>query len=996
MNISEITHILYHTTNHSHEEQLAAIRQLQEAPPYDGPWNRALVMALGIPNYEIQQAALDSCLRRLNYLETLNERVQNNFLGSLIQFCLTERDRESEVIRASAMEKVAQKLERYPLRYAHHLRHLLSLAYDMLYITEQREVAQTTINILKRLADQKENRSDYLTIDKLYFHRRNVVYSDPSTQASVLYGFLEQDKQLTLVDLNRETFRAYRSLLTIHTGQDRLRETSIQAALGNLNNWLCLLPQTLESRTEHIINDVHKASQGADWKDLHSHLSLHLAAHVELLTGKDREDDLLRILTKYTHPNDQEILKTGLKVLACLPELRTRMEDITTLCNRLIQNQHAEPPFWREVFNLIGSLIVGLPESSPFTLPPNHENESEEERKRQVNRLNRLSEARRAMLQEDTKMRQFLYQFSHRKDIHQEIRLIAWRTLLLTLPSPEELTPYYQNGLSLATWSDPPKRAFFWETLRIATETYQRQAWDILMSHWSQLVAPAPDRKETVQKLADAFGRLRNYSAVKPLIALALDDDDCDIRQIAKRAIRTAGYSKELACEETRRHILKKNNEQTEICRQIIALEEERNHTVQQIGQKVDVINEISFEVQFRKQRYQSILTNAYLETAQLTIESQKINNALVVELKRAEQEENELHQLASKIQRELGKLQELESALANLNQRFQTSKEKIGDWQTKIRNLNRQIEELTAQIVSDTSAIPAMKNKIRSLKYELENNTPRKPPPTGEPEQDRRMEAQYKRDLDNFRQKKQGEIGQCDDAIKTYKRNMSKNEKIIKDNITAIKHNESCIIKEENELKTTHGDIKDIQRKQKQLEEERNKLNRQFSQKTRELDEIQQVISKLQAQYREIQHDNQKHQRETRRQLEQQQKEINGLRYKKEQVMAEINSFSHKRNDLTDQIQKLNIKAQRLHQDIESLWDYLHRISAEARQESALSEQNGRQLQEDTRRHVWNAQESLFWYAYEISQARRYQQPLKPAMRQRYEREAVNELAQA
>ncbi|MCA9938122.1 MAG: hypothetical protein KC418_05740, partial [Anaerolineales bacterium] len=164
--------ILYHLEAYSRQEQLAAIRQLQEAPPLNGPWNRALVMALGIDDHGIQQIALDSCLKRLDYLEERNRRVQSDFLGNLIQFCLMERDKASENIRVQAMETIAQKLEQDPLKYAHHLRHLLSLTRYYLFITGQGEVAQIITTILKQLADKSNIRSDYLISKKLYFHRR--------------------------------------------------------------------------------------------------------------------------------------------------------------------------------------------------------------------------------------------------------------------------------------------------------------------------------------------------------------------------------------------------------------------------------------------------------------------------------------------------------------------------------------------------------------------------------------------------------------------------------------------------------------------------------------------------------------------------------------------------------------------------------------------------------------------------------------------------------
>lgn len=968
--------ILYYREEYSRQEQLAAIRQLQEAPPLNGPWNHALVMALGIDDHGIQQVALDSCLKRLEYLEERNRRVQSDFLGNLIQFCLMERDKASENIRVQAMETIAQKLEADPLKYAHHLRHLLSLTRSYLFITGQGKVAEViTTSHRRQVADKSVTRSDILASNKLLFHRRWTAYSDIGASPDAVLSLLQQDQELTLAELSRQDFREYQTLLVTHVSSEA--DMAIRRALGNLSDWLKQLPQTLETRSQHT-PDMKRAALGVSWTELHQHAYLHLAAHAELLPGIEQESDLLRILeTRYSLPEYSRTFEAGLDVLAYLPELRYRMGDLQELCTTLLKLGQTHTHIWEKVFDVIGSLVIGLPEISPIPESATAEEGLSQAKKKE---LARIREARRQILCEDTKMRQFLYAFSQNRlpredspqlhyDIPQTVRLLAWKELLRALPPQEEMYQYLQEALLLPTWSDPEKREFFWETLQIAVDIHQRQAWELLQPFWKQLIAPAAQRHDTIQRLCDAFVKLKNSSAVSPqpdgalppLIALALDDDDPPVREMAQTAIEKAGYGKELARERTRRDILQKTNQLSEIYRQIIAHEQERDDTQKQIESLADEVLHLNFEIQLRRQRRQLILTEHYLETAQLTIRSQQILNALAVELQRADKKDQEVQSLARQVEDVLNHTKELEQNLKDVERRFQSSKEEIRRWEEQIVSLDR-------DIVSAESA-------LRSVQH---SQPPSRPPSTGDPAIDEERKRHYENVIDSFERQKKNAIESYNKSIKTSKKEISKLR--------------AAIGNKETEVTGMEGKIRDIQTQQGQLQKRRVGLDQDYAAQARELERIYQAITDLRYQHQQIQRETQATQQANNRRLNELLREIEQMSRQKEKTLAAINQLEQVLRNLVYQINNLRTGAQQLRQDIENLREHWERLAVEARAESALAEQTGHAAQEATRAHVQNEQESLLWYAYEISQARRYQ-PAKVI--ERVERERDPQLLQ-
>lgn len=934
MSSMKLTEAIFALSNHSDSrytqaERLQAIETLRDAPPED-QWNRGLILSLKHQDRSVCRAGQQACIARLCNLAE-NPEYGDAWLDALLDFCFLEQERDPQI--ETAREIIFQKITDFLLNHTHDYDHLrarvLARTPDMVNLPGQQGFKDTVVRMQEELAKEQDGqRSDAQVVARLNHHRKLGVYLKHGSEEATLQTYLNADRNLSIEDqaLDRALLEAYATLIAT---QDHARQAVI-SAFENLAYWLSQLPQTLEQRLQWMADMTRARRPVQQWNELPHPIYLHLIAHSTLLPGHDEPNDIFAVLQK--RGMDAKVLQAGFKTLRYLPGIRSRIPE---LCDYIEKICLDDVEAWQELFNLLEAIINGLPQ---VILDNNdimdEESIDNEARKRERRRRNLY---RSKALENDVRLRSLLYKLSHSDKHAVEIRQRAWRVLLRTLP--EDRDGYEQNH-------DQKERAYmelfaeglastgnelFLPTLKVAGETYQRQIWELLFRSWQHLVddyLPSSERQKMLKEVCDVLGTLGTYGAVSRLIALTLDDPDTEVRRYALDAIYKAGYVKELEREKQRRTLQELRERLTTIFAEINQLEQRSGELGIEITSCHTERTTLTLNIATEMQRRNMIVTDHMIALSQIEIDLREVQNQLRDALTSASAHEKELTELARQIQGIVDQIQKQNYHAEALLGQQRESEQNIQD--------NERDRERVEQ-------------NIRDIEYRLAH--PPNPPriTSGNPADARRQQESYEEQVNRTQRQLKKQREDARQNLKTCEQNIKEAEKTIQ---------------------RLNREIENVHKRAIELERLASPVRERF-------DREQSVLQALRAQIRELserentlqkrrQEQHQQHQAE----LAGNQREIDTYQEKLSQVQQRIAALSDKLNRTRDRLDKCRTDAQQTTQDINLGRQHYDRLTNEAAKENAQTDNWHTTRQEEREQKIRETQESLLWYAYDISQA--------------------------
>ena len=865
-------------------------------------------------------------------------------------------------------------------------------------VTPNQHLAKAVIAVIKNFA--QENRLDAPVILRLNLRRKLETYCSPDSDRGTILEYLVRDSDESIEVLNLEWFQAYRTLMLVHDD----KEDVILQACRNLRGWLSQLPNSYEQRMA-FMKDAERARRGT-FDLVGRQVSLHLEAHTVFLPGKRAEDDLLvHLQNRYNNQHDWAVAAAGLKVLRYLPNMRARAKDV---CDYLQDKHQFHGDFWQAAFDLIEHLITGLPDvvptlqteqdilsaslqtmlsQRPYLKPriypllqvirhdkqfsetfwddalrvmeqmvlqqPDIISEVEDwtaevpvaELEQLVRRRKKQARARKTLLQADAQLRHFLYSLSHDANHRPEVRQKAWRILLSSLPQERE--SYYREVLTR------PSHELFMTSLEVAEQTMQRDIWKWLADTWQELTTPsAPKRRERLAQVCQTLKKLRHFGMVSPLgnglpsplISLALDDHDAEIRHLAKEAIGEAGYGAELEREEQRREAVRLRKELAEIENSVLELEAQGKALQRQVWEEQSKQQQYEQEIQHHLQNARAIVSQSYIATAQLQVELQDIQNQLSEELRRAKPQERFLQSLANQLAMQSKGQAKCQEELNRLVTRRERAEKRISNAERTRREAQQAIKEA----------------------YDKIQNISRRQPPTAPEIVDRDPQAErkrkkYQKECEKFKKEQQKEIKREEQARERAERRVADGKKMIRE----IRH----------EVRALESGIEQVSHRRAEVEAQVQALRNDFSNQEAILNQIRARIAKLEhdsnalrARIREIQ---QKQEAE-RRQAEQ---NLASSKRRLSEVTNKIHRLSQSINQVQLDIREAQAQAQTLQERIATVQTRHQNLSEEALSASPQIDQQAAEAKRVLEWKEWETQESLIFYTHAIKDALKHQQ---------------------
>ncbi len=687
--------------SYSAREAVAAVEALAQAPDDPGQ-DRIMLAGLAHREESVREASLPACLQRL---ERLGPEAQARFLRHLLDFCVLDLSPDTQAARSRLLGLLGPWLLERPLDpgLEPHRSRLLSLARDLTYLHGQEPMAELVVRFQTRLAGEA-TRSDNQVAARLLRLRRFSVYATSGSAESTLLGYLRCDQEVSALALDPEWFAAYRDLLRVQAPGHA--PAALLQALQNLQRWLADLTRPLE--------ELQRAAHGVPWEELARPAFLHLVAHEQLLPGAQAVDDLLVLLrTRFTHAGGDQALEAGFRVLACLPGLRDRAGE---LCAYLGSDgmRTASVPTWSAALDLIGALTTGLSELEPGPALPEQ---------------TRRWRGRQEILAADRELRQLLLNLSRNAAMPGEVRRQAWETLLACVP-PDRLDLYLQ-GL---------QGDLFFPSLAVAGRTHQREVWGVLEALLPQLTAdePGQPRRTRLTQVCTLAERLRPYEAARrggPLLTLALDDPDPELRQVARNSLHRAGFSAELERELLCRRLLELVQELARVEGQLIELEGQLHELQMQLSGHRSERAGLTLELQEALHQLDLVGTAGWLATADLHLQLCEVRTRLLETLATARDEEGVLRQLQARMEDHLARTHQAAQHIASL-----VSEE---------QHYESEVRRLTTQSGQAREAAEATGRQLATLA----------PParPSGLEDDPQAARRQFERDLAWFRSRQQG-----------------------------------------------------------------------------------------------------------------------------------------------------------------------------------------------------------------------------------------------
>jgi chromosome segregation ATPase len=482
---------------------------------------------------------------------------------------------------------------------------------------------------------------------------------------------------------------------------------------------------------------------------------------------------------------------------------------------------------------------------------------------------------------------------------------------------------------------------------------------------------PAEERRRRVHALAGAFRQTRNFEAVQdggeeaegedrlgPMIRLALDDPDEEVRRDAERAVVDAGYQLELRREQERRQILHLRDQLTDTNRRIVELEDEISGLTRDATEAQVARAEHTFEVQGHLGQRDLLTTDGWLTTTEVQVDLEEVRAALQAALAAAAAELELLHALRRRMAREHRAAREVHGAIRTLVRQQEQLEAEIARQEEQ----QRRAERRAAQAESEQAR---QQSRLGSL------SPPSPPRNRGDAEQYQRdlaayrnAEARYhsqRHDLENRIAALGGEIRSCRAEVRSCRQ--------------AIEQARASWERLGRRIREERSRIDAIRRRIGELE-------REFRTRQATCREIRREIARLQAEVRRIEARFESERSSRRARLD-----ANTARIGEEQghlgrLRGELHALSERLNARGDDLDRQRTRGQRLVQAIDSGRQSYERVAGEADQQSAHADASGLAQQRATEQERREEQESLALYVEGVERALRQPPSRRPQRR--------------
>jgi peptidoglycan hydrolase CwlO-like protein len=943
-------------------DELAAVRTLGAAPAAE-PWDRGLLLGLRSRRQEVVDATVETAVARLARLA--EPEAQDGFMSDLLDACFLNlpgvrrsapQDRDGEARRMALLERagsrllaaVGVRLEQRAPGLEHHRARLLASARKLKGLAGHGFLADAVVELESALGTGE--RSDDLVAAELAQRRKLALYTSPLTADTTLLAYLARDRRMPLAEVSQELLQAYRILLAMQSKERGRR--AILRAMDNLCHWLDATPQAPQAREETLPEVLARARPGVPRDQLDPRIGRHLEAHLELLPGPDHPEDLLRqLLTRYDSAEGEDILVRGLDLLRRLPLVRLRAEELCVFILSPARRQRSAA-VWEALLRLVESLTTGL---SDLVLT------REPLERRQERRLRLL----RALLAHDRRLRELLHRLATDRahDLSRDaavdamVRETAWRILLRCLP--QDRVALQREGLL------EHQGRFFFATLAEAGKAHRRELWEVLLAHWEVLSGAglaAAERRARVRAVADFFRRTREYAAVQegatalgPMLRLAFDDGDAEVRELAEAALVEVGFALEVQRERDRRQLLALRDLLTASNAQVIALEAEAARLGGEAVAARAVRVEHALAVQELLQARECELTSGWISTAGLQVDLEEVRVELVEAIAAAERELVLLHELASRMRAEDAQASQVHAAIESLVARQAQQEEEV-------RRLHGERANAAGALARAESEV----SDLRGRQASLARNPPAPPADTGDAARNAALAedfqgrlARHRSDLDHLSSRiasASGDVQSCRHQIASCEQRIATGEREVR--------------RLQAEIERLQGRIADLRRRIQELA-------RELTSRQATLQAIRGEIERLEARARELAARQAAHQQQVRsalaantRQLDERQGALRGVQAQLAALSAELNRTGHQRD-------RQQTESQRLVQAIDSGRESYDRTAARAQPESARADATGHAQREAYERVLTSAQEGLVQYVEGIQHAVGREEPL-------------------
>jgi len=955
--------------NHTTIEQ--AIKHLRDAPPLKR-WDRGLLEGLRCMNSELVSQTVNACVYRLHQFS--DAEWQDSFMGTILDACfsnLSGRSRRHtsskkstgraekgrvnlhEQAAAKLIREIANHLRKHPLKMEHHRARLLTRARQIEHLEGKGDLADAVAEFQYALGKGAEL-SDNVVAAQLHLLRKFESYQSPKTTEPTLRAYLKQDKQLPLETISQALFQNYRFLLNSHA-----KENAYKALLDSMDNvihWLDNIPWDGEGR-DALVGDILKKVRikNPTWDELTLPVRLHLEVQLELLPGTTHPEDLLNLLrTKYAAANvkqSEDILIRGLELLQRCPMIRYRVDELYDFIDEPGKRQRSEK-VWYAFLALVEKLLTGL---ADFRLI-DQKVLGKEEAKR--------NKAMEQILAPDKKLVSLLRKISLEETwIAAGIRERAWRILLRSLP--QERNELYAEGLN---------GRFFIATLEEAAQQHQRSLWDLLISKWDQFVSveiPAEERQARIKAIADYFRQTRVYEGVQndgqigPMLQLALEDQDSNVRKFAENAIISSGYALELQRERQRRDLLRLSDERTETHQQVIKFDKAFSDLTNQASETQTKRADHALQIQALLQEREFIVTQGWINSSHMQVDLGEVGEMLEQALREAGKQLRSLTDLQ----------QRMNEGLSESRQAYRQTDRLVSEqknYEIKQRRLEQQLSQAQSTLQQYQSEFSAAKRELNRL-----NNSPPSPPSytPSDPDEARRVRQNYENAVSEHRRR----IYRQESTVNQLSRRINDCEH-------EINHCRNGIAQVENTLDRLQREINQIRTRIDDIERQINGLRVEFRQGQATWKELRSKIDRLELQARAIKENSAAERLRTLARVNQ-----NTAAYRHEQatlnqVNAQLQQLYTQVNATKEQLDYHKTRHQELIQAIESGRQNYDDVGSKADQQSRQADATGFSLQAREEQKTQENQESSVFYAHGIKEELKTQ----PAPSTRQERKRL------
>lgn len=940
------------------EDLFRAVDLLRNAPPLEA-WNRGLLMGLRSACPEVVLHTVQACAKRLTSFTSAKHR--DDFMERIFEACFINlsgrknmaREDQLENQRAAQLESasmmliraVTDRLRAKPYVHEHQCSRLLSWAKRLENLEGFGELAQSVVEFQRFLGSDERRGSDAREAQRINQFRKYHAFQSPGTTEATLIAYLEEDSKVAVCDLSQEVFSVYRTAFNVQAA-DRVSRP-VRMMFENLIGWLDQIPWRGGTCHEELIEDMAKrASIGVPRSQLNLLTVRHLEAQHELLPGPNHPEDLLVLLRKkFGAPQHQEILIRGLNLLARLPLIRFRIDELWDFLseeNRIYRSQET----WEAFLNLIESALTGLPD---IVIARGPLSEKEQRREKLMGRLLAADKRMRKQLHDLATGRDALV-LSQNAELEKGVRIIAWKTLLRFLPDDRERL--YKQGL--VDYADQ----LFKVTIEEATHHAQRPVWTILRIHWERIVgsaAPVAERKARIRAIAGLFETVREYEAVQndgkslgPLLAMALDDPDSENCAIAADAIVSAGFRSEIDREKLRRDLLRLRDELTESESSAIGLERRIRDLSRQRSDKQTARAEIGLQQQDLLRQRDHLVIEGWITISRYQVDMREVREQLAQVVIEEQEEAENLRSLQAEMGKRLGQSQKVGSEVLRLVEHQRQS-------EAEQENAAERQSTMESRLLRTSERYNESENDLNRLR----NDPPEEPSPMEDEVEDHAVRERYERarsehdrrvsalegrlyELEKRMERERAEIENCGARIKEAARIIARLQRAIQELQQRIDSIRQGIESVRQVLTVAQGRWEALRAQIRELEARVVRLERAFSRKhsatEASLGENSEKFRKTQASLVALGADLQK-------------------------LAKQIGSASHKQDQQMTRCQELA-------QCIDSGRQNYDTVGNRARQESAQADAKGQSTQRQTEQSIIEQQETKIQYQYATQRA--------------------------